>query len=399
MRHLTFILLSFFIPCIALGQAAEKKIYITPFKYSGEYAKRIAAEVPDYMSESLVSSYSLISDDEVRIFLSNAELNQLMGSQANLGKLASAIKADYLIYGEIHTDSDIKITATLLHNGFIVRTGELSYSKAEYTDRAARALGKFLITDPKSIGGFFGKKDPREEFKEDIEQFEKSMNKIEGDYLKGSASIKASSERRDESLSYSPVIRVGGSAPGMFGTMNGYMNKLYDSSFLVMGDIFFLRYKDPVGDGVDIYARGTYRRFNISKSAISGVRTSTHYENRVGDFMSEPGANSRIDIYSGDIGIRFVGSFYLLRSAASLYLNAASRFNYALKDPKSPGAKKVSFAKWGAIGGTGFEISLIPNVGLFAEFNMGYVPMGEDKINFEGPQVIAGVTFRTNHWE
>ncbi|MCL2025571.1 MAG: hypothetical protein FWG92_02055 [Leptospirales bacterium] len=404
MRRLAFILLCFFVPCIALGKTTGKKIYITPFKVAsdGKSAGSIADEVRDYMSESLVASYSLISDDEVRVFINNAEMNQLMGSGSygSLEKLASAIKVDYLIHGEIHTGQSIRITASLIrHDGSIVNTGEISYSKPEYTDRAARALGEWLITDRKSIGGFFGKKDPREEFKKDIEKFEKSMNKIETDYVKGSASIKASSQRRDTSLSHSPRVRLGGSGFGMFTIMNDYMNKLYDPSFLVMGDLFLLRYKDPVGDGVDLYVRGTYRKFSISESAISSARQSGAYKDRIGDFMSEPGKNSWIDIYSADAGIRFVGSFYVLQSAASLYLNVASRFNYALKNPKSSGAGKTSFNQWGVIGGTGIEISLMPSIGLFTEFNIGYVPMGEDKINFEGPQLIAGITFRTNHWE
>jgi hypothetical protein len=69
-----------------------------------------------------------------------------------------------------------------------------------------------------------------------------------------------------------------------------------------------------------------------------------------------------------------------------------------MKDPKSNG-EKVSFTQWGVISGTGIEISLIPYMGLFMEFNIGYVPMGDDKINFEGPQLRAGITYRINHWK
>jgi len=403
MKHITFILIALFIPYAVLGKTDAKKIYITPFKVISyeEYAENIADEVRDYMAESLVSSYSLISDDEVRVFLSNAEMNQLMGAKHdNLEKLASAIQADYLIYGDIHVDTSIRITASLLHDGSIVNTGEISYSKHEYTDRAARALGKFLITDRQKIGGFLGEKDPREEFKKEIEKLEKNMGKIEADYIKGSASIKSASEWRDISLSYSPIMRLGGSSFGMFSPMNDYAKKLYDPSFLVMYDIFLLRYKDPVGDGIDIYVRGTYRRFNISESNIHNAKISANYKDNIGDFMFPgPGENAWLNIYSGDIGLRFVGSFYLLRSAIALYLNVASRFNYAVRNQKSSGANNVSFTKWGVVGGTGIEISLMPYIGLFTEFNIGYVPMGEDKINFDGPQVIAGLTFRINHWE
>ena len=327
-------------------------------------------------------------------------MNQLMSAKHdNLDKLASAIQADYLIYGEIHTGRTFTIKAYLLHDGSIVKAGDISYSKMEYTDRAARALGKWLIMDRKKIGGFFGKKDPRDEFQEEIKKLEKYMNKVEEDYAKGSQAIVAASAWRDKSLSYSPVVRVGGSSSWMFGAMDNYIKKIYDPQILVMGDIFLLRYKDPVGDGIDIYTRGTYRRFNISDSAASNARTSSEYKDRIGDFKSPgPGTNGWLDIYSADIGLRFVGSYYLLRSAISMYLNVASRFNYALKNQKSSGAGKASFTQWGVICGTGVEISLMPYIGLFTEFNIGYVPMGEDKINFEGPQVIAGVTYRINHW-
>jgi hypothetical protein len=256
----------------------------------------------------LVSSYSLISDDEVKVYLGNAEMNQLMGAKYNLDKLASAIKADYLISGEIeiHIGSSISITASLLSDGVIVNTGEITFSKAEYTDRAAKALGAWLIIERGKVGGFFGKKDPREEFKKDIEKLEKNMKKIEEDYAKGSRSIKAASEWRDKSLSYSPIIRFGGSGFGMFTGMNDYINELYDPGLLIMFDAFILRYKDPVGDGVDIYTRGTYRRFNISELAIPSARISNEYKDRIGDFKSAPSKNSWIDIYSGDLGFRLV---------------------------------------------------------------------------------------------
>lgn len=402
MRYLLpVIILSALIPCVAVfGQSANKKIYITPFQVTSDGETRtqtMADEVRDYMSESLVSSYSLISDDEVKIYIGNAEMNQLAGGDNNFEKLAAAIKTDYLIYGAIRVGGTIEIEASLLGNGVIINTGSISYAKREYTDRAARALGKWLIMDRKSIGGLFGAKDPREEFKKDIEKLEENMNKIETDYLKGSQSIKGASQWRDKALASSPRVRLGVSGLNMFTAMDDYMNKIYDPFVLVMGDLFLYRYKDPVGDGIDLYLRGTYRKFEISKSQYA--RTSADYKDNIGDFQTLPDINGRLNIFSGDAGLRFVGSFYLLRSAISLYLSGAARFNYAVRDGNLFTKEKISFSQWGVIGGAGMEISIMPQVGLFAEFDIGYAPMGDDKINLEGPQAIVGVTFRTLHWE
>ncbi|MCL1834447.1 MAG: hypothetical protein FWG49_08105 [Leptospirales bacterium] len=405
MRHLFFIMIFLLMSCIVFGKPA-KTMYLASFEVhnydrSGE---SIAAEIRDYMSESLVSSYSLISDDEVKVVLGNAGLNQLMGgsSAGSLKQLGAKINADCLVYGKVMINNvneekniyKVTISATRLDiDSGLSKTERISFVGLEYTDWASRALGEAL-TDKRSG------KNAIEKFEKDVAKFEKDMQEVGENLGKKFEDKDDSVKRRDESLIRSPRIRIGGSYGGMFRTTDAYINKLYDQNFLVMLDFFFYRYKDPVGDGVDLYLRGTYRRFTISESAIPDAKISaTEYKNRIGYFSSTPDKNSLLSIYSGDIGVRWVGSKYLLGSTISLYLNVASRYNYAIKDPKVSGEEKVPFTQWGIVGGTGVEISLIRYLGLFAEFNMGYVPMGEDKINFEGPQVIAGITFRTNHWE
>ena len=404
---LSVIVFSLFISLQYLSAASaksNKRIYVALFEVKG-IDKSIADEVRDFMSESLVEEFSLISDDEVRVFINNAERNMLLkGDENSMSRLASAIKTDYLIYGYVQANSDgMYISASLMENGDIVNVGDIAYLKREYTDRAARALAAYIVMPKGSIGGFFGKKDPRESFKEDIKKFEQNMAKVETSYQKSSDSIKKSSVWRDESLIKSPVVRVGMSGPGMFSTFDKNTNKLYDSSFLLMGDLIFYRYKDPVGDGVDLYTRGTFRFFRGADSYARNIKLypAGLDDDYFGMYDSMPISAPKLYVLSGDIGARFVGSTYILRSAVSFYFGGGIRFNSALRYSKYTAyeSTRETFYQIGGIGIAGIEFSLLPELGLFTEVNAGYVPMGDDRINLEGPQIIAGITFRTKHFE
>lgn len=408
MRHLfifsvvLFHLVVSFVSVFA-SKSENNKMYIARFEVTG-INQSVADEVRDYMSESLVDKYSLMSDDEVKVFLSNAEMNMLLhGGEDGMSRLSSAISADYLVFGEIRGDDEgITIDAHLMKNGDIVNVGGISYSKYEYTDRAARALGTWLVMDKKNIGGIFGKKDPRERFKEDIKKLEKKMSKIEDDYQKDSRSIRRSSTWRDESLVRSPVVRLGVSGLGLFPTFDDKTNNLYDPYFLAMGDLVFYRFKDPVGDGIDLYTRGTFRYFKGVDSYSKHIAASPYAGGppnfRMFDEM--PIEPPKLYVLSGDIGMRFVGSVYILRSAVSFYLGGALRLNSALRYTEyASGRKRESINELGGVGVAGIEFSIMPNLGLFTEFNAGYVPMGNDRINLEGPQIIAGLTFRTKHFD
>ena len=381
------------------------KIYIKPFvKIQGLYDMTIEDEVRDYMSEALAGDYSLISDDEVQVYLSNMAMGQAMGSNVSAEKLLASIKTDYLIHGKIMKNgAEYIIEATLLRMNESIVTikniGDIHYSNRNYTDRAARALAKYLMMDKKSIGGFFGHRDPREKFKEEIKDVEEEMCKIETRYQEGSRSIKKSAIRREESLIKSPRLRMGYSGFSMFRMMDSYLQDLYEPEHLFMVDLVFYRYKDPVGDGIDLYARGTYRTFNAVESYSSLVKTSAYADSLLGNFSSVPLDAPELVVYSGDLGMRFVGSVYMLRSAVSFYFCMAARLNYAVeKATLADGSDRRSFHRWGAMAGAGMEFSIMPSMGFFVELDAGYVPMGKDESNIEGPQLLAGVTMRTRHW-
>ncbi len=394
------------IPNLYSSEKAKKKIYIKPFSISDDITDvTIKEEIRDYMSEALVGEFSIISDDEVKEYIKNTEIKQALGGQVHPEKLILSIKTDFLIYGKIFKENgNLVIEANLLamEEGeiSIKNSGKIEYANRNYTDRASRALGKYLTMDRQDIGVLFGKNDPREEFKDEVSEVESQLSRIESDYKNESSSIKKAAAWRDKSLIRSPRFRIGYSGFGAFSTWDAYINELYVPQHLVMFDLFLYRYKDPVGDGIDLYARGTYRQFKAVEDFEKKVRVDNNSSSYIGVFEQMPVVEPGLDVVSGDLGIRFVGSVCFFRSALSFYMNFAGRYNYSMEKVEYTEESKIkTLQQWGVVGGAGIEISIVPYVGVFAEFNSGYVPMGRKDVNLEGPQFLLGVTVRTQHWD
>jgi hypothetical protein len=389
--------------------AESKKVYIKAFAGGdGIYGTGMADEIKDYMAEVFVKQLSLITDDEIKEYLSNTELAEAVtaDSENASSKLLKSIDVNYLVYGKIYKDSgDYVIDATMLElnaDNTVTKKnfGDIRFSKPIYLDRASRSLARFLLGDRKKIlaHSIFGPSDPRDGFKKEIHEAEEEMMEMESDFRSDVASITKASRRRDEILSNSPLFRIGYGGIGTVGIESDYLSKIYGNGQGVIADYFFYRYKDPVGDGIDMYCRALVKQYKIKSSALSSVKTN-EAKYYVGRFESTPSTDSTMLQYGGDLGLRFVGSVYFLAESWSLYTSGAIR--YLMTDERYTADGKdyrKRLAGWGFVGGAGVEVSLFTNFGLFAEADYSYSPIGRSGTSVGGFEAFSGVTFRTNHW-
>ena len=104
---------------------------------------------------------------------------------------------------------------------------------------------------------------------------------------------------------------------------------------------------------------------------------------------------------SWDICFRGVIGFYFIHELWQLYAIAAPRllhYHSVMKDNRLGGPdRSVDLVSIGIIGGAGIEMTIVPMMGLFAEYNIGYTPVGKSHDNVEGHQVYVGLTWRTLH--
>lgn len=404
------ILLAVFVCCSVPSYAASKKVYVRSFS-TGEGVSEtgVGQEIKDYMSEVFVSQLSLITDDEIKEYLSNAELsNTVSSNQENISaQLLKSIDVDYLVYGKIYKENDeYVIDATMLElDGTGTKKknfGDIRFSKSIYLDRSSRALARFLLGDRQKImkHSIFGPSDPREKSTKEVAELEEDMREIDADYAAGVDSIHNASSRRDELLVNSPLLRLGVGGLGTIRINNGRLSKIYGGGQGAIADLFFYRYKDPVGDGIDLYIRGIGKRYTMKSSAPDSAfvdaENSKYY---VGNFSGTPDSGAKMYQYGGDLGMRFVGTRYFLKEAWSFYLCGAIRYLRTDEQYKVSGEKfSKKFYNWGAVGGLGMEVSLFTHLGVFAEADYAYSPEGRSSVNVSGFEAVCGVTLRTNHW-
>jgi hypothetical protein len=210
--------------------------------------------------------------------------------------------------------------------------------------------------------------------------------------LAGSAARYSPSDSADavysESLSRacSPFIRVGFAAPSMLSMMDRDLNYYYDKSWGLMADLFFFKKRSRRGNGLDIGARFTYRNFLIGDDIQDRTSQLLYRENRV-------------HMMSWDISFRGVIGAYFLHELWQLYAIASPRllhYHAVMKDNKLGGEDKlVDLVSIGVVGGAGLEVTIVPMMGIFAEYNIGYTPVGKSSNNVEGHQVYVGLTWRT----
>lgn len=184
-----------------------------------------------------------------------------------------------------------------------------------------------------------------------------------------------------EKAHYMDYIRI---AYGQVAMQDKEMNKDYGTGFGIMGDIYFYRNrfrKFSSWNSIAFYSRLAFRRFAVSDSEAA---------NR-GLYK-----DSTIDIVSFDIGMRYAIGGFFLGQLFQIYILAAPRgvsaSEYAVNDDNLDVGKTYYSA--GVVGGAGVEFTLFTYIGIFAEYNFGYVPIGSNKSNIEGHQFYGGMAYR-----
>lgn len=179
-------------------------------------------------------------------------------------------------------------------------------------------------------------------------------------------------------------IRLGFAAPKMVYMFDKDLKSYYDKSWALMADCFFYRKHNRRGNGFDIGSRFTYRNFEISDKALQ--KSEVLYK------------DVKLHLMSWDITFRGMFGFYFLRSLWQLYIIAAPRllwYHSVLKESTIGGPdRRINLVSIGIIGGGGIELAILPYLGFFAEYNIGYTPVGTGFHNVEGHQVYVGVTVR-----
>lgn len=181
-------------------------------------------------------------------------------------------------------------------------------------------------------------------------------------------------------------LRVGFAAPSMLYMMDKDLGHLFNESWGLMMDCFFFRKRNRMGNGFDIGARYTYRHFTIGKDMLKQHSNLAYRYNRT-------------HLMSWDLDFRGVFGFYFLHELWQLYVLAAPRLLHYRSFMKQSNTgvrdKTVDLVSIGIIGGAGLEVTIISVLGLFAEYNIGYTPVGKSYNNVEGHQVYVGLVWRT----
>jgi len=177
---------------------------------------------------------------------------------------------------------------------------------------------------------------------------------------------------------------------GGFGTVqmqDSDLNSIYTDGYMVMADFFFFRkrFSGRFEHGFDLYSRYTHKSFTTEEEIVSAS----------GDVYRE----GEIHVTAFDIGARYLFGTVWLYELWQAYIVAAPRLvsfrEEALNDDEENVGK--TYYSVGFVGGIGIEITLLPYMGLFAEYNHGYTPVGDSDKNIEGHQFFYGVTVRTPH--
>lgn len=163
------------------------------------------------------------------------------------------------------------------------------------------------------------------------------------------------------------------------------LDRNYQQGFGVFADLFLNNHrfrKFHCWNSLDIYTRLAFRRFAVTEE--EAIERGMYKD-------------SRIDILSLDLGLRYsIGKFFI-NQLFHFYILAAPRvvsLSENAVDDDNRNVGKTYYAV-GAAGGAGFEFSVFTVTGLFVEYNYGYVPIGSDKSNIEGHQFFAGIIYRS----
>ncbi len=182
-----------------------------------------------------------------------------------------------------------------------------------------------------------------------------------------------------------PFIRVGFAAPKMIQMADRDLKRYYNESWGLMADCFFYRRRSRRGNGFDIGARFMYRDFTIGRDVLEKEEKLVNESNR-------------LHLMSWDLIIRAVIGVQFLHVLWQFYVIGAPRllhYHSVLKENRQGGPdRRIDLVSIGVIGGAGIEVAPVPMLAIFAEYNIGYTPVGVSHNNVEGHQVYVGFSWR-----
>jgi len=256
-------------------------------------------------------------------------------------------------------------------------------------DVAACAMTKQLRTQADLINELTinGKKEEEVKYQEKMLKKEKEYEKIEEDFLLRTE--KAAEQRKKELTSRYSGIRIGWSL--FHSTMDDEMNKYFTVQHAFLYDWIIsdedMKLSDK--DYYDGYLRGFFKKFTMSDSSVNPT-------GKIGDDVIY---KSTALLFGLDIGLRIRHRMYFLMTVFDIYFPFGVRFQIydeSAKDKRFDNDEiNVTFYSCGVYGGCGLEIAFFKSIGLFMEYNIGYTPVGTNKINVDGHQVYLGVTYRS----
>ncbi|MCP4135585.1 MAG: porin family protein [bacterium] len=391
--------------------AKSKSVYIHSFAVDATIDKTdsIGDDIQDYMSEVFIEDeeYILTSEEDVKREVRNLATMQVFDADnpaAFAKELMKIIETDYIVLGKVFKKKGvIVITAKMMEaKGGIIKVSSSSVirvRKPRYLWHGSRALASYLASNKeKYINRFYSYVTDKED----------GLKERKIDHQDDLKSIQEAAVSKREKLRSSPLIRFGFGSFAIKGfdlvdMYNPELRDYYTNGTAWFLDYFIYRSKDSVGDGVDLYIRGTYKTFDVDSAGLSQITSdmgadTTNYDGTLGKYYPVPDVNPSLWQMSFDFGMRYVGCTYFLREAWSIYLSITGRYLYLKESYSSGGVEKTkSFNGWAIMAGLGFEVSIIANAGIFAEVNMGYTRIGDSNVNVEGLQILFGATFRTDH--
>ena len=207
-----------------------------------------------------------------------------------------------------------------------------------------------------------------------------------GLFQKGPGQTPAESVDEREKRSNAPVFRFGASTMALLNLGDEDLAYYYDLSFGFFADYIYFRWRSRSGNGIDLYGRFTYRLFWTSNDKVEEETDLIYKENRM-------------NLFSLDPGVRLVFGFYFFGQLWQPYILIAPRilYYYLAQSESRYGDDDTShhLGSIGVTGGAGIEMTLTKDAGVFAEYNYGYTPVGENNRNVDGHQVYFGATWRT----
>ncbi|MDH7552871.1 MAG: hypothetical protein QHH74_04375 [Spirochaetota bacterium] len=383
-------------------KTSTKKIYVREFEIENmSKSNYLQKRIKEIMEETFQkdANYSIITDDDIGVFFDHESLKMTLGecsSDACIRKIMEKTNAEIIIYGRIwRTNEYIYITARLMDRADgipkVTKIKTIKYQYDNFFEEGVNALAYYLLTGKdgqvKEFMDKVYKKEEEVKYQEKMLKKEKEYEKIEEDFLLRTE--KAAEQRKKELTSRYSGIRIGWSL--FHSTMDDEMNKYFTVQHAFLYDWIIsdedMKLSDK--DYYDGYLRGFFKKFTMSDSSVNPT-------GKIGDDVIY---KSTALLFGLDIGLRIRHRMYFLMTVFDIYFPFGVRFQIydeSAKDKRFDNDEiNVTFYSCGVYGGCGLEIAFFKSIGLFMEYNIGYTPVGTNKINVDGHQVYLGVTYRS----